>query len=57
MVSDKKAKSFVSIHYNFIERKTRLLLSKMENGEIEITHDFYLKKFQLSNPQLPYDYI
>jgi superfamily I DNA/RNA helicase len=29
----------------------------MDKGEIEITHDFYLKKFQLSNPKLPYDYI
>lgn len=57
VVSDKKAKSFVSIHYKFIERKTSLLLGKMENGEIEITHDFYLKKFQLSNPQLIFDYI
>ena len=29
----------------------------MDKGEIEITHDFYLKKFQLSNPTLYYDYI
>jgi superfamily I DNA/RNA helicase len=29
----------------------------MDKGEIEITHDFYLKKFHLSNPELPYDYI
>ena len=29
----------------------------MNKGEIEITHDFYLKKFQLSNPVLYYDYI
>lgn len=29
----------------------------MDKGEIEITHDFYLKKFQLSNPILYYDYI
>ena len=32
-------------------------MSKMDKGEIEITHDFYLKKFQLSNPTLNYDYI
>jgi F-box protein, helicase, 18 len=57
VVSDGKAKAFVKTFYAYIEKKTRLLLKKMDTGEIEITHDFYLKKFQLSNPQLPYDYI
>lgn len=57
VVSDRKAKAFVSSFYTDIENKTRLLLQKMDKGEIEITHDFYLKKFQLSNPKLYYDYI
>jgi F-box protein 18 (helicase) len=57
IISDAKAKTFVSTFYDYIERQTRLLLSKMDKGEIEITHDFYLKKFQLSNPNLDYDYI
>lgn len=57
IITDPKAKTFVSTYYNYIERQTRLLLSKMDRGEIEITHDFYLKKFQLSNPRLYYDYI
>ncbi len=56
-VSDNKAKAFVTIFYDYIEKQTRLLLNKMDKGEIEITHDFYLKKFQLSNPTLHYDYI
>ena len=56
-VSDNKAKTFVRSFYTYIEDGTRLLLAKMDKGEIEITHDFYLKKFQLSAPQLPYDYI
>ncbi len=56
-VHDEKAKTFVRTFYSYIEAKTRLLLSKMDKGEIEITHDFYLKKFQLSNPVLYYDYI
>lgn len=56
-VHDSKAKAFVTTFYDYIEKKTRLLLSKMDKGEIEITHDFYLKKFQLSNPVLHYDYI
>ena len=56
-ITDQKAKIFVSSFYDYIVSQARLFLSKMNNGEIEITHDFYLKKFQLSNPKLPYDYI
>lgn len=56
-VSDSKAKAFVTTFYDYILSQSRLLLSKMDKGEIEITHDFYLKKFQLSNPKLHYDYI
>jgi len=57
LVPDKKAKAFVKTVYSYIESKTRLLLGKMDKGEIEITHDFYLKKFQLLKPDLKYDYI
>lgn len=56
-ISDVKAKSFVKTFYHFIETQTRNLLAKMDKGEIEITHDFYLKKFQLQSPVLPFDYI
>lgn len=56
-ITDGKAETFVKTFYSYIESKTRLLLSRMNNGEIDITHDFYLKKFQLSQPQLHYDYI
>ncbi|MEM9327925.1 MAG: UvrD-helicase domain-containing protein [Bacteroidota bacterium] len=56
-INDRTAQAFVSQYYEYIERQTRQLLAKMDKGEIEITHDFYLKKFQLSNPQLTYDYI
>ncbi len=57
VVSDKIAKTFVKTFYEYILRHTRELLAKMDKGEIEITHDFYLKKFQLSNPKLDFDYI
>ncbi len=57
IVTDKVAAKFVKTYYEQIERQTRLFLAKMDKGEIEVTHDFYLKKFQLSNPQLGYDYI
>ncbi len=56
-VSDPKAALFVKNLYSSIERYAGEALLKMENGEIGITHDFYLKKFQLSHPVLPYDYI
>jgi superfamily I DNA/RNA helicase len=57
VVSDPKARAFVTTFYDYIENQARLLLRKMDQGEIEITHDFYLKKFQLSNPKLNFDYI
>ena len=56
-VADPKAKTFVTTYYEYIVSQVRILLAKMDKGEIEITHDFYLKKFQLSNPKLNYDYI
>lgn len=56
-VTDQKARIFVKNYYAYIEKQTRLFLAKMDKGEIDITHDFYLKKFQLSNPQLNFDYI
>ena len=57
VVTDEGALKFVEVNYETIEWYTRLLLAKMNRGDIEITHDFYLKKFQLARPQLPYDYI
>jgi superfamily I DNA/RNA helicase len=56
-ISDPKAKNFVTNFYNSIEQYTRTALAKMDKGEMDLTHDFYLKKFQLSNPVLPFDYI
>lgn len=56
-VMDPKARVFVKSFYDYILKQTELFWDKMESGGIEITHDFYLKKFQLSNPDLPYDYI
>ena len=57
IIIDHNAKTFVRINYKYIESRTIQLLSKMDKGEIDITHDFYIKKFQLSNPKLNYDYI
>ncbi|MBI5662213.1 MULTISPECIES: UvrD-helicase domain-containing protein [Ignavibacterium] len=57
VVSDPLAQEFVHKNYEYIEKQAREFLAKMDKGEIEITHDFYLKKFQLSYPNLGYDYI
>jgi F-box protein, helicase, 18 len=57
VITDAKAKTFVNNFYKQIEHFTREALAKMDKAEINVTHDFYLKKFQLSNPALPYDYI
>jgi len=57
IIFDEKAKKVAKSFYTQIEMHTRLFLAKMDKGEIEITHDFYLKKFQLENPVLVFDYI
>ena len=57
VVTDAKAKTFVNNFYKLIEQYTRIALAKMDKGEMAVTHDFYLKKFQLGNPVLLYDYI
>jgi superfamily I DNA/RNA helicase len=57
VVASNDARIFVKNCYSHIEKYTRKLIGKMETGEIEVSHDFYLKKFQLSQPDLEYDYI
>ncbi|HDR05407.1 MAG TPA: ATP-dependent helicase [Candidatus Marinimicrobia bacterium] len=57
LIIDPKAQSYVKSNYSYIEKETRIFLAKMDSGEIPVTHDFYLKKFQLSRPILPYDYL
>lgn len=57
VVYDAKAKTFVNTFYKEIEQNTRIFLAKMNKGEIGVTHDFYLKKFQLQKPELFYDFI
>jgi len=57
VITDSKARDFVKHHYHLIEAKTALFLGLMNEGKIGVTHDFYLKKFQLSHPVFRYDYI
>ena len=57
VVHDPKALQFVNNYYERIVQYTREALAKMNAGQLSITHDFYLKKFQLQAPQLNYDFI
>jgi F-box protein 18 (helicase) len=56
-ITDGKAEAFVRSFYKSIEDGARFLLAKMDSGQIDIIHDFYLKKFQTTNPALDYNYI
>lgn len=56
-VTDEDAAKFVAQNLQEIFSETRNFLAKMNSGTIPITHDFYLKKYQLSNPSLYFDYI
>ncbi len=57
IVFDDEARNFVIENIELIYKYTDLLFQKMSKGEIRFTHDYYLKKFQLSSPKLNYDYI
>jgi len=56
-LNDPQAVGFATKYEDEIENKTQLFIDKMESGEIDLLHDFYLKRFQLSKPRLNYDYI
>jgi len=57
VITDPKALTFVKQFRPRIDKYTREALARMDKAQIPVTHDFYLKKFQLSNPRLNYDYI
>ena len=57
VITDAKAKVFVKHYYDEILMQTRTFLFKMYKREIAITHDYYLKQFQLLSPKLPYQYL
>lgn len=57
LITNPSARELVDKYYTKIFAWTRLFLAKMDRAEIDITHDFYLKKYQLSNPILNFDII
>lgn len=57
VVADATARLFAVNFKTEIAYQTRVFLDKMNRGEIPLIHDFYLKKFQLGRPVLPFDVI
>ena len=51
-VEDPKAQAFARVYEPLIEQLTRRVLQVMEQAKVQITHDFYLKKFQLNPMKL-----
>ena len=56
-ITDPKSKGFVTKFYDTIVEKAEYFIDRMDKAEIKVTHDFYLKKYQLSFPKLQYDYL
>lgn len=52
-----EAKEFCQEHEEVIQQGVAELIDRMDKGKIAVTHNFYLKKYQMSNPKLNYDYI
>lgn len=56
-LTDAGAQDFVRKHLDEIYGHARFLMSEMHRGHIPLTHDAYLKFFQLTYPALPFDAI
>ena len=57
ILKDEQVKKFAKNFFKNIVAGTKSLFEKMDKGEIDVTHSFYLKKFQIDSPALKYDYI
>jgi F-box protein, helicase, 18 len=57
LFTEPKAMEFLESHYKDILRYAVTFLMRMQNGEIGITHNFYLKLFQRRKISLDYDII
>lgn len=56
-IQDEAAKNFVKGNYDNINHLVSIIMSKMLKGQIDMSHDAYLKYWQLSKPRLDYDTI
>lgn len=55
--ADRQAQGFIRGNRTAIERATDRWIQLMQNGDLPITHDYYLKEFQLAQPDLPFDVV
>lgn len=56
-IAEPRSKSFAQKHQDKITDGARKLLAKMNSAEIPVSHEFYLKKYQLLKPQLNCDIV
>jgi superfamily I DNA/RNA helicase len=56
-IQDETAKNFVRGNYDNINHLVSVIMNKMLKGQSDISHDAYLKYWQLSKPRLDYDII
>ncbi len=56
-INEPAALKFALSNEKYIDRYTKRFYQLMDEAKIPVTHDYYLKKFQLSNPTLNLDYI
>lgn len=55
--SDLASRQYVARHLDTIYGHAKRILYAMYDGELDMTHDVYLKLFQLQHPELPYTHI
>lgn len=56
-LDDKQSRDFVDRHLEEIVRLSQRMLDQMQSGKLPLTHDYYLKQFQLKEVSLPYDFL
>ena len=57
IIFENESINFVKEYYDYIYYLADLFYQLMKDGGIQITHDFYLKQYQLNKPKLNYDFI
>ncbi len=56
-LDDRPSRDFADRHLEEIVRLSQRMLDQMQAGKLPLTHDYYLKQFQLKDVKLPYDYL
>jgi superfamily I DNA/RNA helicase len=56
-LDDKPSRDFADRYLEEIVRLSQRMLDQMQSGKLPLTHDYYLKQFQLREISLPYDFL